>query len=336
MTWGLEREIAERPSQKPSPGQFSRVFMGRLAKGERYDLTEQHLAVGGFSGLTTVVTVTATSSYTLVVGGIAHTVVAGSEDTKKTIAKKLMGLINKNAAYRAINLQRDADNYSFSIISQATFTLANTGTTTTAHLTVSAISGSGTAVAKGATVITLPFGIRGKIAAGQWVDVVAPNGFEHLARISTTAVDGNTTLNVSPLEQAIPAGSTFIYPVEFTNRTSANLNSSANWEGFQTFNSGGHEDAVPTGTSGEADLSGIYYDYSAGYRTAQEVFDQFDELEMTVVFGAPREGYTRAMKKAIIGLSGNSIPLEASGLINSEVTAKALTKIQTFFSVLDV
>ncbi|MDX1976463.1 MAG: hypothetical protein SFT94_02210 [Pseudanabaenaceae cyanobacterium bins.68] len=333
-TWGLER-IDKLRSHAPSQGRESRVYLSLLAKGERIRPIEQDLVAAGFTGLVTVTAVTATSSYVLVVAGTSYTVVAGSTDTKKTVANKLMALINQSASHRAVNLRSSSGNWLFNVIGQATFSLANTGTTTAGDLTVGSVAGSSTAIARGATTITLPFAIRGKIPAGQWLQFVDPSGFEYLAKITITAQDGATTLNVAAIEEVIPAGSTCIYPPELTDRREASINDSYEWEGFRTFNTDGFEDAVFTGSSAEIALGGLYYEFDAGYRTISEGIRQGREFYAIVEYGNQREGYTKPRKEAVVGFANKEQPLSVDGLIEGNFSGKCLSPSVELFSVLD-
>jgi hypothetical protein len=333
-TWGLEG-IDKIRSHSPSQGRESRVFISLLGKNDRTKPTAQALAASGWQGLVTVTAVTSTSSYILVVAGTTYTVVAGATDTKKTIARKLMALINASTSHRAINLRAVGANWAFNVIGLVTFTLANTGTTTLTDITVGTPAGADTAVAKGASTITLPIAVRGKIHAGQWLQFVDPTGGEYLAKLSITANDGATSLNVVALEEAIPAGSTCIFPVEFTDRREASINDSYDWEGFKTFNTGGFEDAVNTGSSAEISLAGLYYDSCPGYRTVSEGVREGREFYAIVEFGGQREGYTKPSKEAIIGISSKEQPLAVDGLIEGNFSGKVLSPPIEKFSVLD-
>ncbi|MBT9137676.1 MAG: hypothetical protein DDT31_00214 [Syntrophomonadaceae bacterium] len=334
-TWGLER-IDKIRSHSPSQGRESRVFISLLNKGERIRPIEQSFTASGFNALVTVTAVTSGNTYALVINGTTYTVVAGAADTKKTIAKKLMGLINASTSHRAINLRWSGADYLFNVIAQATFTLANTGTTTVDDITVSAVAGAGTPVAAGATTITLPIAVQGRIPVGQWLQFIDPDGFEYLAKVVITAVDGATVLNVAPLEQAIPAGSTCIFPVEFTDRREASINDSYDWEGFRTFNTGGFEDAVNTGSSAEISLAGLYYEFDAGYRTVADGVRDGREFYVIVEFGNQREGYTKPTKEGIVGIGSKEQPLSVDGLIEGNFSGKVLSPPIEKFSVLDV
>ena len=121
----------------PTQGRNTAVYMALLPKGERTAPVVQTLVAGGFTGSVTITAATSTESYVAVVAGTAHTVVAGTTDTKKTIAKALVASINAGTTgAKALNLRLSGSDYRFDVYRATTFTLANTGTTTVGSFAV--------------------------------------------------------------------------------------------------------------------------------------------------------------------------------------------------------
>lgn len=314
-----------RKQDVPTQGRASTVYLSLLPTGDRNIPIFQTLANTGFAGLATVVTATSTESYILVVDGVTYTVIAGTTDTKKSIAQKLIALIEAGTTgVKAYNLRQNGANWEFYLHRATTFTLTNTGTTTPASLTVGAVAGAATTVAKGATSITLGFPLIGRIAAGQHLRFASGNT-EITCKVTTTAEAGATSLAVAALDEPIPAAAIAAFPPEFTHRTNASISPAYEFTGFSTFNTGGFEDGVQTTSSAEADLSGIYFELDPVYRTLTDNAPNGREFALILDYKEPKEGWSGRRRFAICGITSRDEPVAVEGFIEANFTAKVLT-----------
>jgi len=331
-TWGKEREDRLR-SHAPSQGRETRIFCSLLPKGERTAPTMQTLATGGFTGSVTINALTTGNTYAVVIGSTTYSTTASATDTVLTVLKRIANSINDSTTHRALNVRKSGTDAVCNILGTATFTLANTGTTTASQVVVGTVSGSDTAIAKNATSITLPFALRGKIAKGQWLQAVDTTGEEYLFEVNADANDGATSLTVKSVHEQIPAGSTVIFPPELSDRREASISESYKAEGFSTFNTGGFEDAVFTTSSAEISLAGIYYEFDAGYRTIVAAAKEGREFYAIQEFGNQKTGYTRASREGVFIVTSFKLPTAVDGLINADFSGKVLTVPISRFSV---
>lgn len=309
----------------PTQGRASTVYLSLLPVGDRNIPIFQTLANTGFAGLVTVVAATSTASYILVVAGVTYTVIATATDTKKSIAQKLIALIEAGTTgAKAYNLRENGANWEFYLHRSTTFTLANTGTTTPSSLTVGAVSGAATAVAKGATSITLAFPLIGRIAGGQYLRFASGNT-EVTVKVANTAEAGASTLTVTAVDEQIPAAAIAAFPPEFTHRTAASISPAYEFTGFSTLNTGGFEDGVQTTSSAEADLSGIYFELDPVYRTLVENAPNGREFALILDYKEPKEGWSGRRRFAICGITSRNEPVTVEGFIGADFTAKVLT-----------
>lgn len=309
----------------PTQGRASTVYLSLLPTGDRTFPIFQTLANTGFAGLVTVVAATSGESYIAVVAGTAYTVVASSTDTKKSIAQALIALIEAGATgAKAYNLRQNGANWEFYLHRSTTFTLANTGTTTPASMTVGSVSGAATTVSKGATSITLAFPLIGRIAAGQYLRFASGNT-EVTVKVMVTAEAGATSLTVQAVDEAIPAAAIAAFPPEFTHRSAASISPAYEFTGFSTFNTGGFEDAVQTTSSAEADLSGIYFELDPVYRTIADAAPNGREFALILDYKQPKEGWSGRRRMAVCGITGREEPVTVEGFIEANFTAKVLT-----------
>lgn len=314
-----------RSRDVPTQGRASTVYLSLLPTGDRNIPVFQTLANTGFAGLVTVVNAVSTASYIAVVAGETYTVVATATDTKKSIAQKLIAFIEAGTTgAKAYNLRANGANWEFQVHRATTFTLANTGTTTPADLTVGAVAGAATTVAKGATSITLGFPLIGRISAGQYLRFASGNT-EITVKVATTAEAGATSLAVVAIDEAIPASAIAAFPPEFTHRTAASISPTFEFTGFSTLNTGGFEDGVQTTSSAEADLSGIYFELDPVYRTIVENAPNGREFALILDYKEPKEGWSGRRRFAVVGITGRDEPVTVEGFIEANFTAKVLT-----------
>lgn len=309
----------------PAQGRASTIYLNLLALGDRNAPIFQTLSNTGFTALVTVVNAVDAASYIAVVGGITHTVVAVTGDTDRSVAQKLMNLIDAGASgAKAYNLRAIGNDFAFNLLRATTFTLVNTGTTTPADLTVSSITGTAAALARGATSMTLPFALIGRIAAGQFLRFANGNT-EVTVEVATTAEVGATSLSLVAIDEAIPAVAIAAFPPEFTHRMSAGMPITYEMTKFATLNTGGFEDGVQTKASSEIDLAGIYFEIDPVYRTIVKGAKDGREFFAILDYPAPKEGWSGRRLSGVCGITSREEPINVDGFI--EANWKAMMKI---------
>lgn len=122
--------------------------------------------------------------------------------------------------------------------------------------------------AQAATTITVDETIATPLPANQFLQFYnLTTGQEYLARL-TADVSSGSDLTVKALGEAIPAGAITAFPNYLWDRTAADVDRSYAESVFATFNTGGDEDGVSTGSSKTIALPGQFYRKNAGYLTA--------------------------------------------------------------------
>lgn len=311
----------------PLLGRGTGVQVALLPKGIRVKPVDQVLYIGGYVGTAKVVDVTEDDSYVVVVAGTAYTVVAEATDTPKAIVYKLIDLINTGTGTHGCTAQNPrlvtGDDWIFDVYNPiATFTLANTGTTTVGDIVIVATAGNTTAIAKGATSITILKGLEGAIQKGQFMQAVDKDGTEYLIELTATAAVAATSLSVAALDEGIPAGSQIGYPVEFFDRTSADSNETGNTAEFTTFNSGGKTDGVVTSTANEGTLGGNFFERCPGYRTAEYASSLGLEIWMKIIDPPYRDGWTRRIEEGAAVITSRNKARPVDGFISNELSYK--------------
>jgi uncharacterized membrane protein len=310
----------------PLLGRGTGVQVALLPKSIRVKPVDQVLYIGGFVGTSKITGATATSAYVNVVAGTAYTVTAGTTDTKKSIAYKLIDLINTGTPTHGCTAQNprlSGTDWIYDVYNPlATFTLANTGTTTVGDVVIVATAGNTTAVAKGATSITVLKGLEGAIQKGQFMQAVDKDGTEYLIQLAATAAVAATSLSVVALDEGIPAGSQIGYPVEFFDRTSADSNETANTAEFTTFNSGGKTDGVVTSTATEGNLGGNFFERCPGASTAEYASANGFEVWLKFLDPEYRTGWTRRTQEGAAVITSRNKSRPVDGFVSNELSYK--------------
>lgn len=317
-----------RKTDVPSQGRDSTIYLNLQQKGDRSLPVFQELSAGGFTGLVSILGVTSGDSFILVVGGVTHTVIATSTDTVRSIATKLVAAIDAGTSgANACNLRQITGGWAFNIVRATTFTLASTGSTVPANITVSTISGAGTGAAKGATSIALPFALIGRIAAGQYLRFADLSGTtEVTVGVASDAAVGATSLIVEPLDEAIPAASVAQFPPEFTHRDTATISPKYQFQGFQTLNTGGWEDGVIVGGSGDTDLGGTFFELDPATRTILKNIGAGREFCQTIDYPSPKAGWAGRRVQSIVVLEEAEKPIDVKGFVQFNVKGRAVTE----------
>ncbi len=314
-------------SHVPLLGRDTGVQLALLPKGIRIAPVDQILYVGGYLAPFTVTTVTATSSYIAVVAGVSHTVVAGATDTQKSVAYKLIDLINAGSTGAIAQNPRNTSGsiWVFDIYRPlTTFTLAATGTTTPADVTAGAVAGNATAIAKGAVSISVLGSLRGDIQKDQYLQALDNNGIEYLIRLAATAIAGATSLSVVALDEAIPAGSQIGFPVEFFDRTDADTNQKIDSSDFLTFNTAGNSDAVATKITTEGKLGGIFYERCPSYNTAVVASAGGSEVYLRIIDPLYRTGWSQRTIEGPALIQSQDKSRKSDGFITNDMSYRFL------------
>jgi hypothetical protein len=311
----------------PLLGRGTGVQIALLPKGIRVKPVDQLLYIGGFLGTARITDVTADDSYVVVVAGTAYTVVALATDTTKSIAYKLIDLINGGTATHGCTAQNPrlvtGDDWIFDVYNPlVTFTLANTGTTTVGDIVIVATAGNTTAIAKGATSITILKGLEGAIQKGQFMQALDKDGTEYLLQLTANAAVAATSLSVAALDEAIPAGSQIGYPVEFFDRTTADSNETAATAEFTTFNSGGKTDGVVTSTATEGSLGGNFFERCPGASTAEYASENGLEVWLKFLDPEYRDGWSRRTQEGAAVITSRNKARPVEGFVSNELSYK--------------
>ncbi len=295
----------------PLQAQNMGIQVALLPLGVRTKPVDQILYIGGSFATVTVDDVTTANAYTLVIGGTSVTYSATASDTKKTVAYNLMIAANAVTATTGVTaefLREGAGgDWVFNLYKPtgSVFTLANTGTTTPAELDVSAVTNSGTAIAKGATTIALTNTLLGAIQANQYLQAVDADGFERLIKLSATANTGASSLAVSPVAEGIAAGSRILFPPELFDRTEANSSSSTAVADLPiTNNSSATTDAVITSRTVTVSLGGNWFEDCPGANTAIYADNNQREFWLRIVDPIPRDGFLPRIEEGAAILTG--------------------------------
>jgi hypothetical protein len=321
-----------RTTDTYAQGRFATVFLSLLQTGDLAKPVPQTFMVGGFSATATVVNAVSAASYVLVVGGTTYTVVATATDTVLTIARKLAALINAGTIARAVNVRQVATTAVIQLVRLVTFTLANTGTTTPADLTVTVAASAGTAAAVGATSIGLSNTVIGNIAAGQYLRATQPDGLERTFRVTANVSSGGT-LAVSGVQEAIAIGSIIQFPTELFGREQSGFVTPNTTATTKNFNTGGFESPVVTGGSATANLSGDYSAFDPSILTAKENYRN-GTFALTIVYPSLKAGWNPEERFAPVVLISNEEPVDVGGFIKCNFSCQAVSDVTTIFSAL--
>jgi len=180
-------------------------------------------------------------------------------------------------------------------------------------------------VIAGQTSISLNHATGTVVAAGQYLRFVTPTGEERLVKVSTTTPANATAIPVVALTEDLPAGSTADFPVEFFDRSAADIDFSYNLAEVSTLNTGGNRDGVITGGSADINLPGIFYHYCAGANTVFEAANNGAEVWLEIEYEAPGEGYAHGRRiGGPAGVTGRTQASPNDGFVSADIKAAFL------------
>lgn len=190
-------------------------------------------------------------------------------------------------------------------------------------ITRASVTEGGTGADAAATSITVE-PVTAAIDKGNWLRFEDSNELAYLAEVTQDAAVGDTSLNVSPLVQAIPAGAIAKFPPEVLARTDAPINRSVNVSDTQNFNTGGTAIRTTTTSDYTVDMPGERIVKDAGYLTAFYAADEKAPVWVCIVFEPPAGdaasgiGPETFIGKAFVTDYGSSAP--SDGFRNSDLS----------------
>lgn len=308
-------------------GRFSTVFLSLLQTGDFARPVFQTFMVGGFHGTVTIVAAVPTASYVAVIDSEAYTVVAEATDTVTTIAQKLINLINAGNVALAVNLRNVTTTAVFSLVKVVTFTLANTGTTTPADLTVSAVAGSSSGATAGASSLTISNTVIGRIAGGDYLRATQPDGQERSFKL-TSNVNSGSTLAITDLYEAIEVGSLIQFPNELFGREQLGWSAPNKTASVANLNTLGFDSPVVTGGSATMNLAGDYSSFDPAIQNAKDNYRGSQNFALILQYQALRTGWSSEEEWAPVILTSKEQPLDVNGFVKCNFNAQAVIDIE--------
>lgn len=166
--------------------------------------------------------------------------------------------------------------------------------------------------------------------AGAYLNFVNnATGEDRMVQLAADAVAGATALTVVPIPEALPSTGTWKaeYPTYCSDRTDSSINRQNSVKTTKTYNTGGAEDGVDSGSSSEINLPGPYYYRNAGYATALYAQENGREIWVRRQLAAPSTAYRVGMMiegPALVTASPSAAPVE--GEVGADLTLKFLGK----------
>ncbi len=162
------------------------------------------------------------------------------------------------------------------------------------------------------------------VPAGNYVTFTAPlTGKQVTVQIIADAEEGDTSLNVSIIPEAIAASSVAEFPMKLKERTAANLGRAGNRVSATDFDSDGYADGSTTGIEQTLEIPGNWSPQDAGFATAEWGFTNAFEREFWVEEELPRISNAYSKGRVYEGpFSITNLPLEvpAAGVITGNIS----------------
>lgn len=188
------------------------------------------------------------------------------------------------------------------------------------------ITSAASSTAAGTTTITLTgtLGAGVLIPAGSYLPFIAPTtGKTVPVRLTADAEEGDSSLAVAAIPEAIAASSVAAFPTPLKGRTAANLSRSTTDVTRTDFDSDGYSDGTGTSLEQGLDIPGSYLPTDAGYLTLE--YAQENLREVWIEYELPRPSALYSKGKIYKGVcSVMDLPLDnsAEGVIDSNGTLK--------------
>ena len=160
--------------------------------------------------------------------------------------------------------------------------------------------------------------------ANTYINVITPQGKELLVQISADTVGAVTTIPVNPLITAIPAGSTFTYPLRLRFRKTSDVNRNAKTVDTIDFDSGGYGTTVVTSLSYDLKLDGDYPALDSGYKSLDYCSDNFQKIYVWLILPNPDASLYQSgeLVTGICDVGNTPLNIPADGLITANIELK--------------
>lgn len=273
-------------NHQPVIGRLRRVFVSLMFDGQQVAPVHQVLiANGGFQATVTVSEATANEELRITIENtvISYTVPAAGATTE-TVANALVAEINKyenisKTEVFAGKVAPGTGEHTFVLVSSHTFTVSEEET----DLAVGAVGQVAGSSAKGATSTELFEPITGRIEVGQHFCFADAFGEEHIAKLTATALPGQTEIQHAPLTQAIAGGERAEFPCYVFDRTAADVARTYNGSSFQTFDTEGETDGTYTTVEKSLSIPGQFNIKNAGWLTLRYAAENKKQVYAIVV-----------------------------------------------------
>lgn len=274
-------------SHEPIIGLERRVFAAIMFPGQRNKPVPQVFVVeGGYEATVTIANAVADEVLSLTIRGITVTyTVPDPAPTPAANARAFVDLLNSYDVISRTDIfageltAGTGTEFTFVLSGSHAFTVTEASTS----LSVTAVTNSGTAIAKGATSIPLREALTGRVEPGQHVCFANNLGEERIAKMSQVCLAGATALTVAPLTQEIMPGARGEFPSYIFDRTDANISNTYNNSSYQTYDTNGETDGAPTTTERTISIPGILNMKNAGALTLQYAAENKKFVWLTVI-----------------------------------------------------
>lgn len=192
---------------------------------------------------------------------------------------------------------------------------------TPASMTLSA--GAVAATAGQATLtMTSALGSNVTIAAGNYIGWTNPTtGKVVPVQLKNTASQGQTTVVVNSVPEAIAASSTASVPLRLSGRTAANINRSGNDFTLVTFDSNSFQDGTTTSIEQTIECPGAYLPSDPAGATLEYAFLNLREVYFELELPKPNANYTRGrIYKGVCSITDLPLEVSAESAINLNAT----------------
>jgi hypothetical protein len=183
--------------------------------------------------------------------------------------------------------------------------------------------GGATAVAKGATSITLqsalPAGLT--IPANSYLNYKDATGKEVLIQLSQDGLGGSSALQIYSAPETIAVGASAEFPMRLRGRTNADIDRTGNRVTSITFDEFGYEDGLTTSISQGITANGNWSPLDAGYATTEYAFNEKRECWLILELPKPSDAYTKGrVYKGPGSITSAPLGVPADGIITGNLT----------------
>lgn len=194
---------------------------------------------------------------------------------------------------------------------------------TAANITLSAGSVAATA---GQATLTLAsaLGSNVTIAAGNYVGWTNPTtGKVTPTRLAEQAEQGDSTVVVAAVPEALAASSTAAFPLQLKGRTAANIGRQGNDFSLVTFDDDAYSDGTTTSIEQTVECPGAYLPNDPGFLTLEYAFTELKEVAFKLELPKPSSAYTTGkIYKGVCSITDLPLEVAADSAINANASLK--------------